>query len=58
MKLILCFASFALLLATTGCVVPVRERTYVRHPEHSHRYHQRWEHKGYPHHHYDSYERR
>jgi hypothetical protein len=56
MKLILYFASLTLLLATTGCVVPVRERTYVRYQEHPHHYHHHWEHKGYPDHHYSYYE--
>lgn len=51
MKLILYFVSAALLLSITGCVVPVRERTYVRYQEHPHYYHH-WEHKDYPHHGY------
>jgi len=44
MKLILYFASLTVLLATTGCIVPVRERTYVQRQEYPRHHH--WEHRG------------
>jgi hypothetical protein len=53
MKLIICFASIMVLFGTTGCIVPVRERTYVQRQEYPRHHH--WEHKGV--HHYYYYER-
>ena len=44
MKLILSIASLTVLLATTGCIVPVHERTYVQRQEFPH--HHYWEHRG------------
>jgi hypothetical protein len=55
MKLLLCSTSVAVLLSTTGCLIPVREeRVYVRQPVpyHHHHYHQPWQHKGYYYYHY------
>ena len=54
MKLILSLTCLAMLLSVTGCVVPVRERTYVRYDEHPHYYHH-WEHRGFYPHHYGYY---
>ena len=48
MKTILYLAGLTVILATTGCVVPVRERTYVQRREYRHDYYPRhhWEHRG------------
>jgi hypothetical protein len=56
MKQILQFVSLIVLLAMTGCVVPVRERTYVRENDYPRHYHRYWEHKGYYPHSYGYYE--
>ena len=57
MKLILYIVSLTSLLAMTGCVVPVRERTYVSYHEYPHRhYDHHWEHKGFYPHSYGYYE--
>ena len=51
MKIILYFAALAVMLATTGCIVPVRERrTYVQREDYPRHHH--WEHKGVRQHHY------
>ena len=57
MKLILSLATLVVLLGMTGCVVPVRERSYVRYEEHP-RYYHHYEHRGYYPHHYYYYEER
>ena len=56
MKLMIQLASLALLLGMTGCVVPVRERSYVRYetPPPPYHYHH-WEHRGYEPHPYGYY---
>jgi hypothetical protein len=55
MKTILYIVSLAGVLAVTGCVVPVHERTYVQRREYSYPHH--WEHKGIPERHYYYYDR-
>jgi hypothetical protein len=57
MKTILYITGLAVVMATTGCVVPVRERTYVQRREYRAPQHHHWEHKGVPQRHYYYHDR-